>query len=436
MNNKQSFKITGLAGEKKLRGTISIDGAKNAALKAMAAAVLFDGEVTLANVPNTDDIETLSKIMIRLGAKVIRDTEKKIIRINPNAINSTEIDLELAANMRASVTLTGTLLGRFGAATFPKPGGCVIGARPIDLFLTGYKKMGAHVEENGFYTIRADHGLNGTEIFFDKQTVGGTETLMMAAVLANGKTILKNCAMEPEIASVAEWLNECGAAIKGAGTTAIEIDGTGGRLLKPIKTYETIPDRIEAGSFLILGALCAEELTIEDCEPKHLEAVIEVLKEAGVPIVIPANTIKITNNTKPNSSFKAVNDLRTHEYPGFPTDLQAPMAVFLTQVTGESNIFETIYEDRFKYVEDLNKMGANITAKNPREIAIHGPTPLTQLSNNEIIKARDIRAGFAVVLAGLVGKGESTISNVQLIDRGYEKLEEKLKEVGVSIERV
>lgn len=442
MKGKQTFVIGGLGGEKRLRGTVKIDGAKNAALKAMAAAVLFDGEVALENVPETDDVKTLSAILSKLGAKIERDAHSGMVKIDASNIDSTNIDPELAQSMRASVTLTGPLLGRFGKVTFPKPGGCVIGVRPIDLFLEGYKKMGAVVEENGFYDIKVSEKLNGTEIFFNKQTVGGTETLMMAAVLARGRTTLKNCAMEPEIESVAEWLNECGADINGAGTTTIEVDGTDGKLLKSNKPYKTIPDRIEAGSFLILGALCASDLTIENCEPKHLEAVTNLLKDSGVPILRSdisegdRGSIRIVNNTKPNSSFKAVKDLRTHEYPGLPTDLQAPMTVFLTQATGESVVFETIYEGRFKYVEELQKIGANITVMNPREILIKGPASLKQLPDKEELCAHDIRAGFAVVMAALTGTGKFTVNNIQLIDRGYEKLEEKLRGLGAVVERI
>lgn len=424
--------IKGLAGKKSLRGKVKIQGAKNAVLKAISAAVLFDGPVMLENVPDTDDVDTLSRIMGKIGAKVATMGKGKMT-IDTSSIDSTVLDKELATNMRASVTLTGPLLARFGSATFPKPGGCIIGERPIDLFIDSYKKMGATVEEDGSYDIKAEKGLKGVEIFFNKQTVGGTETIMLASVLVQGKTILKNCAMEPEISSLAEWLNECGADIKGAGTTTIEINGTGGKLLKPVKPYVTIPDRIEAGSFLILGALCAEELEIESCEPAHMEAVINILKDVGVPITFAKSSIKITGNTMPNSSFKAVNDLRTHEYPGFPTDLQAPMTVFLTQVSGTSNVFETIYEDRFKYVDDLNKLGAKISVKDSREITVVGPTSLKQSTDSNTFQARDIRAGFAIVLATLIAEGDFVIENTKLINRGYEDLMGKLKGIGVVV---
>jgi UDP-N-acetylglucosamine 1-carboxyvinyltransferase len=264
----------------------------------------------------------------------------------------------------------------------------------------------------------------------------------MAAVLGTGKTVLKNCAMEPEIVNVAEWLNACGAKIKGVGTPTIEIQGTDGQLLSPKKSFITIPDRIEAGSFLILGALCAEDLTIKDCEPRHMGAAINFLQKSGVPLEIKKSSIKIVKNIAPSSLLEPVADLRTHEYPGFPTDLQAPMVVFLTQTNGESRVFETIYEGRLKYVDDLNKIGASITTINPREISIQGPTPFDASVENSIASvsgaelcAHDIRAGFAVVMAALLGKGEFVVSNAQLIDRGYERLEERLRALGAEIER-
>ncbi|MEK9177959.1 MAG: UDP-N-acetylglucosamine 1-carboxyvinyltransferase, partial [Patescibacteria group bacterium] len=277
----------------------------------------------------------------------------------------------------------------------------------------------------------------------DRISVGATETLMMAAVLTKGKTILKNCAKEPEIANVAEWLNSCGANIKGIGTSTIEIEGTNGELLKPKAIYTAIPDRIETGSFLILGALCAEELTINNCEPKHLESVVNLLKNAGVPINSTDSTLSIIGNSKTSSSFKAFN-IKTEEYPGFPTDLQAPMAVFLTQVAGGSTIEENIFEGRFKYVGDLKKMGARIIEKGPREIEIKGPTLLESKvgsgqNHSEFemeLNAHDIRAGFAIVLAALVGEGKFKVNNAHLIDRGYESLEKKLQALGASIKRV
>ena len=435
MDKTESFVIEGLAGEKKLKGTVKIGGA-NAALKAMAAAVLFDAPVTLENIPRNKDVETMSKILSKLGATV--EWKGDSLVVDTGLMTLTDIDPTLAGSMRASVVLTGPILARFGKLTCPAPGGCVIGARPIDLFIAGYDKMGAKTKtdnETSLYHIETKSGLTGTEIFFPFQTVGGTETLMMAAILAKGKTVLRNCAMEPEIHSVAEWLNECGAKITGAGTTTMTIEGTGGKLLSPLASYATIPDRIEAGSFLILGALCAHDLCIENCRPDHMESIVNLLRDSGVPIEVGSSTIKIKGNTKPNTSFKAFN-IHTHEYPGFATDLQPVAVVYLTQVVGESTVFETIYEGRFKYVEELQKIGANITVMNPREIEIKAAASLRAMPGDGDLYAHDIRAGFAVVMAALIGKGTFKVNNIQLIDRGYEHLEDRLTALGANIKRV
>ncbi len=430
--------MKGLAGKKTLKGHVTINGAKNAALKAMATAVLFDKKVRLENVPHTADIDTMSAILEKLGAKItpVRNHIMEIDTTSMTAANSTDIDPKLAGGMRASVVLTGPLLARFGKVSFPAPGGCVIGARPINLFLEGYKKMGAKVTlENGLYQITAPNGLSGMDNFFHIISVGGTETLMMAATLAKGKTILSNCAKEPEIVNVAEWLTSCGAKIKGAGTSTIEITGSGGKLLHAdqAKPFVTIPDRIEAGSFLLLGALCAKDLVIEKCEPKHMMAVLHLLGDAGVVTEVGADTITLKGNTRANAAFKSFN-ISTKEYPGFPTDLQAPAVVFLTQVTGESSVLETIFEGRFKYVEDLIQLGANITVINPREVRTKGPTAFAKTIGD--LYAHDIRAGFAIVMAALVANGHFKVHNAHLIDRGYENLEERLTALGVEIRRV
>lgn len=475
-NTNDTFVVNGLDGKRTLRGSVTIGGAKNAALKAMAAAILFDGPVRLENVPDNSDIETLANILKNLGAKVEvvgkengkRENEAPILRssrlasevgeneivgkikggqtliIDATSIDSTKIDANLAQGMRGSVVLTGPMLARYKKVSFPAPGGCVIGARPIDLFLSGYESLGAKVNEHDcLYDISVQNELVGTEISFNKISVGATETLMMSAVLARGTTILKNCALEPEIANVAEWLNASGAKISGVGTPTITIQGTGGRLLSAKKPFVTIPDRVTAGSFLILGALCAEELLIENCRPDHLEALTRLLIESGVKIKINSDSILVSNDSagdkvsaKKFLPYKAVPNLRTHEYPGFPTDLQSPLVTFLTQADGESTVFETIFEGRFKYTEDLIKLGANITTMNPREILIKGPTPFRELPPGEVLTAHDIRAGFAVVLAALIGKGKSIVQNVHLIDRGYERLDLVLKNLGADVERV
>lgn len=422
-----SFVINGLGGQRTLKGEIIINGAKNAVLKAMAATILFKDVVKLENVPNTEDVKKMNTLLEKLGAKITHFDHT--ITIDTTGIKESNLDESLAQSMRASVVLTGPLLARFGKTSFPAPGGCVIGNRPIDLFVDGYKKMGAVVEyKDDAYHMNGK--LKGAEIFFNIQTVGGTETLMMAAVLAEGKTVLKNCAMEPEIVSVAEFLNACGAKIRGAGTTTIEIEGTG--LLSAVgMSYVTIPDRIEAGSFLFLGALCADNLRIKNCNPAHLEVIINMLKNSGVPLSITADSIEIKNNAK--STFTAFN-VRTHEYPGFPTDLQAPVVTFLTQAKGESLVFETIYEGRLKFVQNLSHLGADITVMNAREVLIRGGNELKN-NSEESLDAFDIRAGFATIMAALVAKGTSTIHNAYFIDRGYEAIETRLQALGADITR-
>ncbi len=435
---KDKFIINGLAGKKTLRGEVTINGAKNAVLKIMAASLLFKDDVSIKNVPNTEDVKRLTEILTLSGAEVIADTEKKELRVVTSKVSNYSIDPDIAKRMRASVVLTGPMLARYGKVTFPDPGGCVIGVRPVDLFIEGYRRMGAQIEsKDGQYIITAPGGkLKGAEIVFNKQTVGGTETLMMAAVLASGTTVLKNCAMEPEIVHQAEYLNACGAQIKGAGTTTIEIIG-GGLLESNGKPYVTMPDRIEAGSFLILGALCADNLIIKNCDPSHLEVVIAMLKDAGVPVETGKDVIKIVNNANiPNSSFVIkTGTIVTHEYPGISTDLQSPLVVFLTQTGGENIVFETIYEGRYKYTQDLIKMGAAITVMNTREILVKGGSEYTALEDEEL-QAYDIRAGFATVIAALLAKGNSTIKDVYYIDRGYENLEGRLQALGAKIERV
>ena len=451
MPTSEKLIIQGLAGAKTLKGSVKINGAKNAALKAMAAAILFDGPVLLENVPDTADVETMLGIFKKLGATAAwkqeegsrKKGELRTLMIDSTSITSTDIDATLACSMRSSVVLTGPMLGRYGKVSLPAPGGCVIGARPIDRFIDGYAQMKAVTEiRNDIYHMASSAGLAGAEIEFKQISVGATETLMMAAVLAKGKTTLKNCAREPEIVNVAEWLNQCGAKITGAGTGTIEISGTDGKLLSSKKgPYIAIPDRIEAGSYLILGALCAEDLLIKDCRSDHLTLLIDTLKKSGVQIETGMNDagegsgwIRVTNS-KDSATFKAF-DVTTREYPGFATDLQSPIVTFLTQAEGKSSVVETIFEGRFKYTEDLKKMGANISQVNQQEIVIQGPTELKELPAGEELKAHDIRAGFAIVLAALCGTGEFTVNNIHLIDRGYEKLEERLTALGANIQRI
>jgi UDP-N-acetylglucosamine 1-carboxyvinyltransferase len=354
------------------------------------------------------------------------------VTIDTRKLASTTLTLEIAKRLRASVVLTGPILARYGRVRFPHPGGCVIGERPIDLFLEGYAKMGASVKHVGkFYDIRAPKGgLRGAEIFFRLQSVTGTETFMMAAVLAHGTTVIKNAAMEPEIVWLAQLLNASGAKIKGAGTPTITI--LGGSLLAQKKGSVgiVIPDRIEAGSFLVLGALAAKKLTIKNIIPEHLKSLTTLLIAPGVSIK-ETNDSLIVSAPKQPREFSAAS-VRTHEYPGFPTDLQAPLAVYLTQTTGESLIFETIFEGRLNYTESLNRMGANFSMMDPHRVLVRGKTPL----RGKHMESPDLRAGLAFVIAAAIAEGSSHIHNVYNIDRGYERIEERLARIGVDITRV
>lgn len=424
---KESFKVQGLSGKKTLKGTIPVRGSKNAVLPAMASSILFKKPLELVNVPDIEDVYRMSEMFEKMGAPVKRVSKRRYV-ISGNELDSPEMDEEISKRFRASVILTGPLLSRFGKVTFPHPGGCVIGKRPIDLFLDGFIKMGARVEEHGkkFIIKAPKSGLKGASIFFKIPSVTATETFVMAAVLANGVTELKNTSMEPEVISLIEHLINCGASIEGVGTPNLKIKGRGGKLLSP-KKYKTIPDRLEAGSFLLLGALSAKNLTITNCNPEHIEILITLLKDSGVDIEVSNNSIIVRGVEKPMSF-----DIKTHEYPGFPTDLQAPTVVYLTQAQGESLVFETIFEGRLNFTEDLIKMGAEINLWDAHRANIKGPTKL----KGREVDGPDIRAGLALLLAAIVAKGESRINNVYYIDRGYEKIEERLRKIGVNIERI
>lgn len=428
---KDKFLVRGLSGKKKLKGSIAVGGAKNAALKLLATTILFKGPVVLNNLPDIEDVRRMTEILSDLGASVER-LGKHSYRINTDTLNKNEVDQNMGRRMRASIVLTGPLLARFGEVTLPHPGGDVIGSRPIDLFLSGFKSMGASVEWRGErYRIHTPKKkkLRGASIFSALQTVTVTETLLMAGVLAEGKSVLKNAAMEPEIKELADFLSAGGAKISGAGTPTISVEGGG--LLKAEKAWSVMPDRIEAGSFLILGALAAENLEITDCLPEHLESVLNLLRLSGVPMKIKKNSIFISGNDSRVGSFQAIN-VKTHEYPGFPTDLQAPMVVFLTQAKGESLVFETIFEGRLAYTADLVSMGADIKMWDPHRVMVKGPTPL----RGRELEGPDIRAGLAFLIAALVAKGESVLNSVYHIDRGYESIEKRLALLGAKVERV
>lgn len=408
-------------GGKKLKGEIEVRGAKNAALKIFAASVLTSGTVKMKNVPEVEDITRISELLKGLGVKVLH-TKHGEYQITATKIKTSIINPEVAKKLRASIVLSASLLARTGNVKFPHPGGCVIGERPIDIFLDGYKALGAKINyHNGLYEIKGK--LTGAKFVFGNISVTGTEAMLMAASLAKGKTILKNCACEPEIESLADFLNSCGAKIQGAGTPFITIEGvkklSGGE-------YKTIPDRIEAGTFAILAAVTKSNILIKNCEPEHLDSLWNVLKNAGVRLKTNKDSVEIIP-----SRLKTVN-IKTHEYPGFPTDLQAPICVLLTQAEGQGLVHETIFESRLFWLSDLKRMGANILMHDPHRISIQGPTKLRARD----IESPDLRAGMAYLIAALCAKGRSTINNVYQIDRGYEKIEERLRKIGADIHRI
>jgi UDP-N-acetylglucosamine 1-carboxyvinyltransferase len=418
MNKPNSrFLVEGFGGEKKLRGEIAVSGAKNAATKALAASILFADEMPCANLPDIEDVKRMQELL-------------HIARPSLTEFNS-DMDAQISARMRSSIVLTGPLLARTGRVSFPFPGGCVLGERPIDVFLNGFTAMGARVEEKEDVFIVEAHNkkLKGAEITFPLVSVTGTETLMMAAVLAEGETVLHNAAMEPEIPILADYLNRCGAQITGAGTPTIRIVG-GEPLCAGGKVFTVPPDRIEAGSFVILVALAGDEVKITNCEPQHVRALLELLARAGVSMEVGTDFITVRGGKHKNSEYAAVS-VRTHEYPGFPTDLQAPMAVFLTQASGESTILETIFDGRFRYADDLVRMGADITVMNPHRILIRGPKEL----NRKELESPDLRGGLAYIIAASVATGESIIDNAYVIDRGYAHIEERLQKLGLHIKR-
>lgn len=415
-----------IRGGKKLEGEIEVRGAKNSALKILPASLLFSGPLTVKNVPQIEDVFRMEELLKNLGAKVRRLGERGL-EVKTDGVKSGNLKKELAERLRASVVLAGPLLARTRKVSFPHPGGDLIGRRPIDIFLEGWRAMGAKISANsGGYKINAKR-LHGIDFTFRQVSVTGTETLMMTAALAKGRTVLQNAALEPEIPHLAEFLNKSGARIKGAGTPKIEIFGTGGKLLRAKLPFGVIPDRIDAGSFLILGAALGKEITIKKCVPEHLAVLCALLRAAGAKIKSGRSWLKVSRP----AVLRSV-DAKTQEYPGFATDLQAPFSVLMTQAQGQSLMHDTIFERRFGYIEELNRMGANIVQADPHRILIHGPTSL----EGREIETPDIRAGLAFVIAALLAKGQSRLKNIYQIDRGYEKIEKSLQLLGADIKRV
>lgn len=413
-----------IKGGAKLSGSISVNGAKNSALKILAALVLSDDKCAITNFPFIADTLDTLEILKNLGAGVEIDRQNKTVKVDPSLISRTDLEPILVRRLRSSILFAGPILVKFGRVKMNHPGGCLIGKRSIDMFLSGFEAMGAKskLSEDEFELTSPGGRLRGARIFFPQITVTGTEAMMITAALAEGKTILQNCAMEPEIPVLAEYLNKCGAKIKGAGTSTIEIEGVN-RISGA--EFNVIPDRIEAGTFVIMGALMKSKIKVENCVPEHLGALLPILEKAGADLEVGDNYII----TKP-ANLKAVSVV-THEYPGLVTDLQPPYTLLMTQVQGQCIVQESIFEGRLFFTDRLCSMGANIIMCDPYRVVINGPTEL----RGKKLTSPDIRAGITLVLAGMVAKGETTIENIYQIDRGYEKIEERLQKIGADIER-
>ncbi|OGZ29325.1 MAG: UDP-N-acetylglucosamine 1-carboxyvinyltransferase [Candidatus Niyogibacteria bacterium RIFCSPLOWO2_01_FULL_45_48] len=414
-------------GGRLLKGEVAVSGAKNSALKVFAASLLFKNQIQIKNTPLIEDVFRMKELLRAVGAR-ISNSGNKLFNIDPPEEANTDLDKSITQSLRASVVLLGPMLARYGEVSMPHPGGCIIGKRPINFFVDGLKALGAKFSEtSGRYFFQAKN-LKSAEFAFRTPSVTATETLMMASVLAEGRVILRNCACEPEIESLASFLNESGAKIKGAGTHTIIVEGLGRNGgLKAKSPFTVIPDRIEAGSLLILGALAGKKLLIKNCEPLHLLSLVAHLESAGVKIEKGPDWILVSRPKK----ISAV-DVKTSEYPGFASDLQAPFTVFLTQAEGKSQVFETIFDGRLEYTGELVRMGANITPCDPHRIIVIGPT---ELAGREV-ESPDLRAGLAFIMAGLIAKGQTVVHNIYNIDRGYESIETKLSALGADIKRV
>jgi len=411
-----------IAGGRRLTGQVAISGAKNAVLPILAATLLTAGRNVIEGVPRVRDVTTMIRLLEELGAR-LESFEGDTLIIDTSRVNNSEAPYELVSTMRASCLVLGPLLSRLGKAKVSLPGGCAIGARPMDLHIKGLQTMGADIElVQGYIHGTAGKGLKGEHIYFDTVTVTGTVNLMMAAVLSEGETVLENAAKEPEVVFLADVLVQSGAKIEGQGTDVITIQGVSG--LKPIEC-RVFPDRIEAGTYMIAAAITGGDVEITNCISQHVEPLIHKLQEAGVCVEINATSIRV----KGGNSFKGV-DIKTQPHPGFPTDLQAQMMALMTLADGQSIIVENVFENRFMHAAELRRMGAKITLDG-RTAIIKG---VGQLSGAPLM-ATDLRASASLVLAALAAKGESVISRVYHIDRGYEAMENKLVQLGATIRR-
>ena len=413
------MKALEINGGKTLSGIIRVSGAKNACVAILPAAILSDEEVTICNVPELTDTDALCNILSSLNVEVKRASES--IVIDPSKMKNAEIKENYSKKLRASYYFMGALLGKYKKAVMYFPGGCSIGARPINLHLKGFEALGAKVtNDKNKYIVEADE-LKGANIYLDFASVGATINIMLAAVKAKGKTVIDNAAREPEIVNIATFLNNMGAKIRGAGTSTIKIEGVD-KLHKCF--HEIIPDRIEAGTYAIIGALCGKNLRIDNIIPEHLDSLISKMEEIGVDIETGDDYLVVSKK----DNYKPTN-IETAVYPGFPTDLQQPFTVLLTQCDGKSKVIETIWENRFMHIAYLNQLGSDITIKNQTATVIGH----TKLRGSKVV-ATDLRAGAAMVAAGLIAEGTTIITNVEHILRGYEQIVEKLTNVGAKIE--
>jgi UDP-N-acetylglucosamine 1-carboxyvinyltransferase len=409
-----------------LRGALDVSGAKNAALPIIAAALLAEGDHVIRNVPDLADVRTLSRLLGHMGCQVERGaTERRTLGLRVPAAVRPEAPYELVKTMRASVVVLGPLLARWGEARVSLPGGCAIGARPIDQHLKGLTALGAEIRiEHGYVHARVPRGrLRGAVFTFDGQTVTGTENVMMAAALADGETLLRNCAREPEVKDLADALARMGALIEGAGSDEIWIEGVD--TLRPIE-HSVIPDRIEAGTFLVAGALPGNDVTVRGCVPEHQEALVEKLRGVGATVAPVEGGLRVVGDGRPRPV-----DVKTAPHPGFPTDMQAQLMVLLCLAEGSSKITETVFENRFMHVQELIRLGADITVDG--KVALVKGVPA--LSGAPVM-ASDLRASAALVVAGLAAQGTTEVLRVYHLDRGYERLEEKLAPLGARIRRV
>lgn len=413
-----------IEGGRPLEGTVKISGAKNAVLPVLAATLLTRGRNVIEGVPKVRDVTTMLQLLEDLGAKIESNQGERIV-LDTSCANKPEAPYDLVSTMRASCLVLGPLLAKLGQARVSLPGGCAIGARPIDLHIKGLEAMGAKVWlEQGYVHGTVDNGLKGIQFYFDTVSVTGTANLMMAASLAEGETILENAAKEPEVVFLADILNQAGAKIAGQGTNMITIQGVSS--LKPIEC-KIFPDRIEAGTYMIAAAITQGEVLIENCIPQHVEPITLKLQEAQVDVEVDNSSIRVRGGGRPLTAVNA----KTHPFPGFPTDIQAQFMALMTLSRGQSIIMETVFENRFMHVAELKRMGADITLDGYTAI-ING----VQNLSGAPLMATDLRASASLVLAALAAKGQSVISRVYHIDRGYVSMEEKLSNLGARIKRV